>query len=102
MKVKTYGQSEFYRELNKAIQEESERLQESFRKESEDIGKQIIDRVLHVVLFAVWDTVPGITTEQLYRVLEVVEEKAEYISNRDISYDDIKQVLKDEANLTIS
>lgn len=91
MKVKVYTQAEFERELGKAL-----------RKEKEEIGKKLIDRLLHVLMFAVWDSVPEITTEELHRVLEVVEEKALYIYEKDIDYDDIKRVLKEEANLCIS
>ena len=90
MKVKYYTQAEMLKEAQKIL----ERAKPEIRKEA-------IDLMLHLAVWAVWDTIPNISKKRLNRILEFMCEQALFIVDGTISLDDIKQMLKDEADITI-
>lgn len=90
MKTKFYTQAEMLRA--------SEQILERARPK---ILREAIDLMFHLALWAVWDTIPKVSKKRLKRILDFMSEKAEYIVDGSVSLEDIKKMLKEEADITI-
>lgn len=90
IKAKVYSHSEMVREVEKAL-----------NKASTQVRIEAIDLMLHLAAWAIWDTIPKISKKRIKKALEFMAEKATYIVDGTVSLDDIKQMLKDEAEITI-
>ncbi len=90
IKAKTYSQSEMVHEVEKAL-----------NKATSQVRREAIDLMMHLAVWAVWDTIPNISKKRLKKILDFMGEKATYIVEGTISLEDIKQMLKDEAEITI-
>lgn len=90
MKIKTYTHAEMLREVEKSL-----------NKATTTVRREAIDLMLHLAVWAVWDTIPNVSKKRLKKILEFMGEKASFIVDGAFSVDDIKQMLKDEADITI-
>lgn len=89
MKVKTYNQSEHAREVEKAL-----------RGAEKKIRREVIDMMLNLAAWALWDEMQA-DEDTIKKVLQKMSYKAEYVVDGSVSLDDIKKMLKDEADITI-
>ena len=90
MKARVYTESQF----QKALEQVFERIRRQARME-------VLDLALHLALWGMWDTFPKCSKKRMGKALEFMMEKAALIVEGVISLDDIKQMLKDEADLSI-
>ena len=94
MKVKTYSAAEKRKEIKNSV-----------RNAREDIAKEVrlnaIDFMMHLAVWAVWDTIPNISKKRLKKILEFMCEKTTFIIDGTVTLDDIKQMIKDETGITI-
>ena len=70
-------------------------------KATVQVRRESIDLMLHLAVWAVWDTIPNISKKRLKKILDFMGEKAVYIVEGSVSLEDIKQMLKDEADIQI-
>lgn len=90
MKCKIYSQSDHIRELKKEV-----------RKETKKISRELIDIMLHVVAWAIWDELKA-TEDEIGNVLKKISYKSEFVLDGSVTLEDIKKMLKDEADITIN
>lgn len=90
MKVKYYTHAEMVKEVEKCLE-----------KATVQVRREAIDLMMHLAIWAVWDTIPNVSKKRLKKILDFMGEKAVYIVEGSISLEDIKQMLKDEADITI-
>ena len=90
MKAKVFSYSEMLKEAEKLL-----------RKEAVNIRLDCIDTLLHIAAWAIWDTDKKITKSKLKKILEKMSYKAGFISDGTVSIEEVKQLLKDEAELVI-
>lgn len=89
MKTKIYTQSEHVREVEKAL-----------RGAEKKIRREVIDMMLNLAAWALWDEMQA-DEDTIKKVLQKMSYKAEYVVDGSVSLDDIKKMLKDEADITI-
>ena len=90
MNVKIYSQADHIRELEKEV-----------RKETKKISRELIDIMLHVVAWAIWDELK-VTEDEIGNVLKKISYKSEFVLDGSVTLEDIKKMLKDEADITIN
>ena len=90
IKVKFYTHAEMLKEVEKCL-----------GKASVQVRREAIDLMMHLAVWAVWDTIPNISKKRLKKILDFMGDKAAYIVDGTISLEDIRQMLKDEADITI-
>lgn len=89
MKTKVYSQSEHNREVEKAL-----------RGAEKKIRRDVIDMMLNLAAWALWDEMKA-DENTIKKVLQKMSYKAEFVVDGSVSLDDIKKMLKDEADITI-
>lgn len=86
MKVKYYTQNELEKEKEKARNE---------------ARRDTIDFMLMVSAWAMWDTLT-ITPDEIKEVLNAMQTKATFVSDKTVSVSDIHEMLRDETGIEIS
>ena len=89
MKTKVYNQSEHNREVEKAL-----------RGAERKIRHEVIDMMLNLAAWALWDEMKA-DEHTIKKVLQKMSYKAEFVVDGSVSLEDIKKMLKDEADITI-
>ena len=74
----------------------------ALKEESAIIRRETIDFMLNIAAWAIWDKIKGITRDELLDVLDEMQNKALFMVEGSVSLDDVKQMLKDEANITLT
>lgn len=87
MKAKYYSHAEHMKALS---------------EETAIIRRYDIDFMLHLSAWAMWDKIKDITREELFEALDEMQNKALFMVEGLVSLDDVKQMLKDEANITLT
>lgn len=90
MKAKIYDQADHVRELEKEL-----------RRETKKISRELIDIMLHIVAWAIWDELKA-TEDEIGNVLKKISYKSEFVLDGSVTLEDIKKMLKDEADITIN
>ena len=90
MKAKIYDQADHVRELEKEL-----------RRETKKISRELIDIMLHIVAWAIWDELKA-TEDEIDNVLKKISYKSEFVLDGSVTLEDIKKMLKDEADITIN
>lgn len=86
MKVKYYSPSELQKELE---------------KESARVRRESIDIMLNLAAWAMWDILNAGESD-IRNVLDAMSYKAGFVCDGSVSIDDIRKMLKDEADITIN
>lgn len=91
MKARVYTEAQMQRAVEMGL--------ERARKQSR---REVLDLAIHLALWAMWDTFPKVSKKRLGYAMNFMLEKAALIVDGTISLDDIKQLLQDEAEITIN
>ena len=90
MKTRVYTEAQ----MQRAVAQGLERAKIQARKE-------VLDLALNLSLWAMWDTFPKVSKKRIEKAMNFMLEKAALIVDGTISLEDIREMLKEEADIEI-